>query len=228
MLRGFLSFDGIVKTGILERPFTDKEKCLFHSKSMFRLQYFCSEKRSAMKLTHLLIIAMLSLPLKAQNYSVATNAAELANLGTLNTELGVGLSRNISITAQARYNPWHYGQGRDTFQNRQMTCSVGARYWPWHIYSSWFLGTKLQYSQYSVGGFSGPLTSEGDAYGIGAYAGWAWMLGKCLNLEFGAGLWGGYEQYVQYACPTCGRVVSSGNRPFLRINDILVQLAYVF
>ena len=50
--------------------------------------------------------------------------------------------------------------------------------------------------------------------GIAFGGGYSLMLGEHINLDFGLGLWTGYQKYVTYACPQCGKVVDSGEKWF--------------
>lgn len=173
---------------------------------------------------------LLSAASRAQNISVGTNVAEYANLCTLNAEASLGVARHWSVGAAVRYNPFSWSGGSDGLgkQDRQRTCAVGVRYWPWHIFSGWWMSAKAQYQEYNRGGFSSPETAEGDRYGAGISAGYAYMLTPHLNIEIGAGAWGGYDKFVRYSCPTCGRVIGEGDKYFLMLNEVLLSLAYVF
>ena len=54
------------------------------------------------------------------------------------------------------------------------------------------------------------------------------MLTPHLNLDFGLGLWGGYDRFVTYACPVCGLTEQKGERVFVLPNDLMLSLVYVF
>ena len=71
-------------------------------------------------------------------------------------------------------------------------------------------------------------TDEGDRFGLGVAAGYAYMLGKHFNLDFGVGLWSGYDLYTRYSCPSCGVTEASGGRFFVLPDDILIAVTYVF
>ncbi len=171
-----------------------------------------------------------ALSLRAQNVAVSTNVLDYANLGTLNMEGLVALSRHWSLTAGFRYNPFTYdgGEGGQGLQNRQQTYMLGARWWPWHIFSGWWFSGKMQYQEYNTGGLVSPETFEGDRLGAGLGGGYTYMMGRHLNLELGVGVWGGTDSYVSYSCPRCGRTVDAGNRLFFLVNDVLLSLSYVF
>ncbi len=167
--------------------------------------------------------------LYAQRLSVATNLLGYANLGTINGEIGLGVSRHFSVYLQTKYNPFTYREGReDQFQNRQATLSAGCRYWFWHTWSGWFLSGQAGYSKYNVGGIISQKSTEGDAFGITFGGGYALMLTKRLNIDFGAGVMGGLADYSKYSCTKCGKMEKKGKRLFVAPNNILVQLSYMF
>ena len=151
-------------------------------------------------------------------YALRTNIAELAQGATLDMEASVGFSRHWSADADVRYNPYF-----DAL--RQRSFGVGARYWPWYVYSGVWLSGKARYQEYSM---ASSATEEGDRYGGSLTAGYSRMLGRHLNLDFGLGLWGGYETYSVYACETCGRIRERGAKYFLRPDQLILALTLVF
>lgn len=168
-------------------------------------------------------------PSHAQEWSVATNAADWINLGTLNAEGSVATGRHTTLNVSARYNPWTF-QDREgaQMQNRRQTYAVGVRFWPWYVYSGWWAGAKLQYEEYNRGGILEQSTEEGDAVGAGISAGYTLMVHRNFNLEFGAGIWGGWKDYTVYSCPRCGRITESGQKWFIAPNEILLSLVFIF
>ena len=169
-----------------------------------------------------------STPCKAQNMSLSTNLLDYANFMTLNAEGSYALDRHWSATAQLRYNPFSYSIGGNDVQNKQQAYAAGLRYWPWHVYSGWWMEAQLQYQEYNSGGISSAKTREGDRYGLGAAAGYSHMLRERLNLEFGIGLWGGWDKYVVYNCPVCGLTEESGEKVFFLPNELIFAISYVF
>lgn len=171
---------------------------------------------------------LLSLSMNGQNVSVSTNLADYAMLGTLNVGASVGVDRHWTVDASLKYNPFTFRSDFGTGQYQQRLLSAGAKWWPWHIFSGWWACAKAQYQEFSNGGFSSAEISEGDRYGGNLSAGYTYMLGEHLNLDFGLGLWGGYEKYVTYACPNCGSVVDEGAKYFILPSDIILSLSYIF
>lgn len=166
--------------------------------------------------------------LYGQKFSVNTNLAGYANLGTLNAEVSYGVARKWTVNVGAKYNPFSFEGKNGEFRNKQQTYAAGMRFWPWHIYSGWWVAAKLQYQEYNSGGIISPQTEEGDKWGMGLTAGYTYMLHPNFNLEFGIGLWGGMKKYAVYSCPTCGLTLDSGTKAFILPNDIVLGVSYVF
>lgn len=176
-----------------------------------------------------ILLIIIGNALYAQRFSVATNLIGYANCGTINGEIGLGVSQHLSLYLQGKYNPFVYKESTpDQFQNKQAALSLGCRYWLWHTWSGWFFMGQAGYSNYNSGGIISQETFEGDAYGITLGAGYALMLSKRLNMDFGAGVMGGFTNYTKYACPKCGKMEDKGKRIFVAPNNIMVQLSYMF
>ena len=179
----------------------------------------------------ILLSALLSAEARAQEVSVSSNVLDYLNLGTMNMEASLGVSRHWTVNSGLRYNPFTF-PGRegvaDQMQYRQRMIFLGCRYWPWHIMSGWWLAGKVQYQEFNIGGLTEAETREGDRIGSGLTGGYTYMISPHFNIEAGAGLWAGHETYTVYACPECGRKVDSGEKTFFLANDILLGLVYVF
>lgn len=177
----------------------------------------------------MIFAGLLSPAAQAQNVTLSTNALDYANLGALNAEVGVATGRHISISAGAIYNPWSWGNAEQgELRNRQRTFAAGIRWWPWNIWSGWWLSLKGQYSEYNSNLFSKDgLTEEGNAIGASFSIGYAIMLSKHFNLDFGAGFWGGSTNFTTYACPTCGKIIESGAKGFIWPNDLRASIVFV-
>lgn len=179
----------------------------------------------------LVILALCAVCLEAgaQRFAVGTDAVGWLSLGTMNMEASAAISRALSLHFGAGLNPWTFrsGDAREQLQMRQGTLRAGMRWWPWHIYSGWWMGADARYSVYNQGGITGPETEEGDAWGGGLYGGYAIMLSDRLNLDLGAGLWGGGKVYTVYTCPVCGVKTESGSKSFM-LPDARVSLQLIF
>lgn len=163
-----------------------------------------------------------------QKAGISTNILEYVNMGTLNAEASYAVSRYWTVNAGARYNPFTYRMAGRQVNNRQQSYYAGVRYWPWYAYSGWWVSGKARYQEYNAGGLVSSRTDEGDRFGLGVAAGYAYMLGKHFNLDFGVGLWSGYDLYTRYSCPSCGVTEASGGRFFVLPDDILIAVTYVF
>ena len=177
-----------------------------------------------------LLLAVLPVLGRAQNWSVSTNVLDYVSLGTMNAEVSAGVGRRVTIEASARVNPWtfHKGDPSRQMQNRHQTYALGMRYWPWHIYSGWWISADGQYQEYNRGGIISQKTEEGDAFGLSAGAGYSLMLHEKLNLDFGVTLWAGQKTFISYACPSCGRITDKGSKWFVTPNEIRVAIQYIF
>lgn len=184
--------------------------------------------RKAAYMVVTVLMTVLPFRASAQKWAVSTNAADYANLGTVNASGSVAVARHWTAGVSGRYNPWTFGSGDDQKQNRQRTLSAGVRWWPWYVYSGWWMGTGVQYSEYNRGGFRMPDTSEGDAVGADISGGYTLMLSDSFNLDLGVGFWGGWTKYTVYACPSCGRITNSGGKWFFLPNDVIMSIVYVF
>lgn len=167
---------------------------------------------------------------QAQKVSLSTNLIDWANFGTANIEAGLSMSQHFSLMAGAQYNPWEFKtpKGYDMY-NKQTTAYAGVRYWPWYVYSGWWIGAKAQYSHSGRTGIWRPALEEKRSVGGGLSFGYTVMLHEHINLEFGAGLWGGrHLDYTLYECPECMKVRDTGARYFIAPDDVSVSIMFVF
>jgi len=180
----------------------------------------------------LAVAALLLLPCpeaRAQRFSVGTNAVDWLTLATVNAEASAAVSQHVSFHVGTELNPWTWRAGDQDrqLQVRQNSYWGGVRWWPWHVYSGWWTGADLRYSVYNGGGVIKRETEEGDAYGMGAYAGYSVMISRQWNLDLGLGLWGGWKEYTRYACPVCGVRTDSGGKVFA-VPDARIALQLIF
>lgn len=176
------------------------------------------------------IVALLFFGLCAggQEFGISTNMIDYVNMGTLNIEASYAMSRHWSLSAGVKYNPFSYRTDTGTVRNCQRSVSAGARFWPWHTYSGWWLSGALRYQEYNIAGIGTTGSSQGDRLGASVSGGYSYMLSPRLNVEFGAGIWGGYDSYSEYACSDCGRKVAQGQKFFILPCGLLLALTYIF
>jgi hypothetical protein len=183
------------------------------------------------KLYSLIVLLGLCLAANAQTISIGTNAVDWVNLGTANIEIGLSVGQHFSVVTGGRYNPWSFNSQRHEvpMHNNVKVAYAGVRYWPWYVFSGWWVGLKGQYEQFMQGGFWRPMLEEGTAVGGALSGGYTWMLHKHLNLEFGLGLAAGrYTDYSRYQCSDCVDLITTGPRNFLKFDDLVIAIVYVF
>lgn len=190
------------------------------------------QKEMKKRVILILFMALSSAVTYAQRYGAGTNLLGYANFLTLNAELSAALARKWSIALTGKYNPWTFNKDREAterLQNRQLTFAAGFRYWPWHIYSGWYVGVQGQYTKYSSGGIRNQATYEGDILGMNFNFGYALMLSRHWNIDFGGGLLVGRNVYDKYACPRCGKLIGKDKEKiYIAPNSLLIQFAYLF
>lgn len=167
---------------------------------------------------------------KAQKVSVSTNLTDWAYLWTINGEIGLSVDQHFSLLAGGRANPWNFEKpnGKDIY-NCQSTVYAGVRYWPWYVFSGWWMGAKVQYSSFSNTGLLNDKLTEGKGVGAGLSAGYTFMVNERLNLELGAGFWGGRNfKYAQYDSPVTMSPVTTAPKNFIAVDNITVALMYIF
>ena len=177
----------------------------------------------------LVFLISFSNSLLAQKVYLSTNLLDCANFGTINGEIGLALSNHFSVYAQGKYNPFEFDfKGkRGQINNRLMSVGLGSRFWLWHTYSGWFFMSHASWWKYNIGGLLWRHSYEGDAYGITLGAGYTLMLGPKWNMEFGAGLMGGYTDYTKYDCTVCGKITGRRRGFFAAPNNLMVQVTYL-
>lgn len=167
---------------------------------------------------------------EGQKLSLGTDAIQWANFGTANLEMGLSVHQHFSLNLGGRYNPWNFRTSSGLLMhNQQMGGYLGMRYWPWYVYSGWWLGAKVQYADYSRTGVWRPALEQGKRLGGGLSFGYTVMLSEHVNMEFGAGVWGGRAlEYTLYECPVCMDVRKTGPRYFADIDNVSLSVFYVF
>lgn len=162
----------------------------------------------------------------AQNMYIATNTLDYINFGTINGEFGLSPWAKCSFYIRGRYNPFTYRFDKQ-LQNRVVSGALGAKYWFWYSNSGWFINSHISYHKYNTGGIFDSYAYEGDAISITAGGGYALILNKKWNLDFGIGVQGGYTSYVKYACPRCGKVMENNKKIYMAPSNIMLQLSYM-
>lgn len=189
-------------------------------------------KRTSLTALLALILSLLSFQkAEAQYVSLGTNLIQIANLGTINAEVGVTINRHVTLTLGARYNNWSFrGEDGDPLQilNRKRTLSMGARYWYWNTFSGWYTCVKAQCQEYNRNIFTGHVKEQGIAWGGVIGCGYALMLSPHLNLEFGISGWLGSRDWATYSKATYGHLLDSGRGFFFLPDDVSITLSVIF
>jgi len=161
--------------------------------------------------------------------ALSSNLTDYALLLTPNLDFQYAMGRHFTVEAGIKYNNWSFFQSSgNESKNRQKTLHSGIRWWPWYSYSGWWAGSSLQYQEYDRGGFLSAESEAGDAIGLSLSAGYSLQLAKCLNLDFGFGIWAGSTVYTLYECPQCGRVLEEGSKTFFLPNEARVAVQFIF
>ena len=201
---------------------------LFQASWLEREGYFRKQKNMK-RFVILLVIAagtFCAARVEAQNMHVATNLLDYLNFGTINAEFGLSPVPKWSYYIKGRYNPFTFRAG-DNLQNRTASVAAGAKYWFWYANSGWFLNSHIGYGIYNTGGIYNGYAYEGDAVSIAVGGGYALMLNKQWNLDFGVGVQTGYTSYTKYSCPRCGRIVEKKSKMYFFPSNIMVQLSRI-
>jgi len=166
----------------------------------------------------------------AQQVSLSTNLLTWANFGTTNLDAAVSVSKNFTVHAGAKYNPWEFRtKSQVTILNQQITGYVGAKYWPWHVYSGWWIGAKAQFQDFAQAGIWSENLVDGQALGLGLSAGYSIMISSHVNIDFGLGGWGGRVlKYNGYNDIGGLEVGVTGAKNFIFVDSINIAIAYIF
>ena len=167
----------------------------------------------------------------AQKVSVSTDLVDWAYLWTMNGEVNVSVARHVTVLAGGKINPWMYDMkkaGKELY-DCQNTVYAGVRYWPWHVFSGWWVGGKLQYSDFKRTGLFNTKLKKGKSIGAGVSAGYTFMLNERLNLDLGLGFWGGrHFKYSEYDTPQAEMPTINAPKNFIAVDELTVGLMYIF
>lgn len=158
----------------------------------------------------------------AQFYSLGTNLPILGT-ATINAEASMTLDRNWSLHLPVYYNPFVFS-GNKRLQN--FTVMPGVRYWLLESYVNAFVGANAIGSKYHLTWKNSRY--EGQAYGAGISAGYAWLLSTRWNLEVEAGIGLVWTNYTEYECEECGRTKGQYTRRVTVPNKLSLSLIYLF
>ena len=165
---------------------------------------------------------------QSQQISIGTNMFDYLALGTLNLQMSYSLNKHYSLFLESKYNPFSFGSEENRKQLKQMSIAVGTKYWPWFVNSSWFFSGAIFFGKYNYGGVFTNKSYEGRAFGGNFGGGYAWMLGKRLNLEIGLGAFVGTTHYRRYSCVVCGVEEVEKSKVVVVPSDVQIALSFIF
>ena len=119
-------------------------------------------------------------------WALSTNLADYVDYGNANLELLYGVARHWTLDALVKYGLFNGGN-----YDQRERYAVGARWWPWYTYSGLWVRGLVQTENYARSGVPVFQDGKGQAWGMSLSAGYSLMLLKWLNLDLGAGVWGG-------------------------------------
>ena len=147
--------------------------------------YSFQQNRNTMKRLFVLLLFVLAANAASAQYTaVRVNALGLAT-GTVNAGVDVAVSEKWSVEASAYWNPI----SPESLRTKVLGAVVGVRRWRFEPHVGFFWGVHSALAQYRVGNRN--KRYNGWAVGVGASAGYSWMLHRRWNfsLEGGIGLY---------------------------------------
>jgi len=176
-----------------------------------------------------------------QDVSIRNNLAYDA-VGALNAGVEVQLGDHLSVGVNGgfkswpRFLFWDKDNVENTSQWRHFLVTPEARYYFDEVFKGTFVGADFLYTHYNVGNVKFPFglypevwdhRVQGDFYGLGLFAGYAWRLGPHWRIEALAGMHVGYAKAEKYECAHCGAKVGTREGVAL-VPKLGVNIAYNF
>lgn len=176
----------------------------------------------------LMLIALSSMTVRAQFYSLRTNLIGDATLN-LNAELSMTANRRWSFHFPVQYNPFMYN--KDMYENRKarnLTIEPGVRYWLRESYNRAFVGVMGIASRFDLCHIWDEYRYDGYALGLGAAFGYAWPIAKRWNFELEGGPGIVYASYNKYKCKHCGKKLGHESGLYLIPARVSASFVYLF
>ena len=156
-----------------------------------------------------------------------------------NVGIEVGLAPKWTLDATGQFNAWDLSHDR---RWKHWAVQPGVRYWLCDRFGGHFFGAHLHGGQYNVGGFDGKLNLLGTDFrklkdtryqgwfvGGGISYGYAWILGRHLNLEAELGVGYAYTQYDRFRCAGCGKKIGEDlTHHYIGVTKAAINLVYLF
>lgn len=185
-----------------------------------------------------LFIGCLNGRVAAQEIAVKTNVPYWATV-TPNLGVEMALGSKWTLDVSGGYNPWTFS---DNMKWKHWLVQPELRYWLCEKMGGHFFGVHALGGQYNIGNVNTNLNLLGSDFsmlkdhrfegwfaGAGLAYGYAWMLGRHLNLEAELGLGWAYSRYDRFQCVTCGsKEVTDKSHNYVGPTKAAINLVYVF
>ena len=177
-----------------------------------------------------------------QDVSIRNNLAHDA-IGTLNAAVEVQVSDHMSVGVAGgfkswpRFLFWESNQTENPSHWRYFMVAPEARYYFNEMFQGFFAGADVLYTHFNVGDVKFPIgllypeardyRLQGDFFGGGVSAGYAWRLGPHWRIEAEAGIALGYVKADKFECAHCAAQVGTKDGALL-IPKLGINIAYNF
>lgn len=174
----------------------------------------------------------------AQKLGIKTNL--LYDLtATVNLGVEYRLADRWTVDVSGNYNAWSIREGAKW---KHWMVQPELRFWNCDAFSGHFLATHAIGGQYNFGGIENSLKLfgsdlsqlsdhrfQGFAFGGGVAYGYAWILGRHLNLEAEIGVGYIYTSYDKFNCVGCGKKVLAGQPAhYFGPTKAAISFVYIF
>ena len=174
------------------------------------------KKKLNYRKTLVVLLLFITNTVSAQQVTLSNNLLYDATL-TPNLRLGVRLSPHWSLGLTAGYRPWPTDD-ETVRKYKHLLLSPDLRYWKDSVNVHHFFGINPVYVHYNISGIKLPFNLyqldkeqryQGDFFGLGAFYGYSWPLGRHWNFEPWIGAVVGYTKYDNYQCGHCGTKIGT-------------------
>lgn len=154
--------------------------------------------------------------------------------GSLSAGIEIPTSQKTSVDLYASIRPWK--RTSESVHKHWLT-EAQYRYWTCQVMNGFFVGPYVHGGEFNLGNYDllpGTLRVaknsryEGWLAGLGLGIGYEYALAKHWNIgaEIGAGYT--YIKYNRYSCERCGKLKEYGDRHYIGISRIGLNILYVF
>ena len=166
--------------------------------------------------------------------ALGANLFDLLDLGTMNVDVDMPVSRHFSLIAGTLINPWQLTRIKPAsysyiIQDKKFAFYAGARYWPWFSLSGFWVECRAQAGSYKSSGLWRTSVDSGHYLGFGASIGYATMISSNWNFEVGAGIMGAYSyDYTLYGTYKCEEILEQGEKWMAMPCNCKLAFYYIF